>query len=832
MNIVTYFGVIVFASESRHPDILDFEVLDLSTVPRRFVTNSYNDASMHTLHNSYLNISTRDQFNQSNHSKAIINNETNLHLNNESRNEYNQSNLVDSSNESRNNIKSVVFENIDVINEYHNDYDANLHIASCSHIISYGQNSEMKISTPNIIVNDEILDEKHALCQLQDKSTKSQIEKDNLGNDLVNLNSFQRNKFEAQGEKEILPPQSYQFNSAYNSDSFRTLSNCSIIEYDNFNSSHCSSVNQIEQNVPYDYSADQNRHIPQIFNSSITYPPFNSDRNEFILSGLSFEDKNIQIELSKQNYSKEQNSMRINDYSQTLNCYSITNIKDFNSNQQKVGLMHSNANQNDSTFQFPSFVEEQNQSMMPEDDLHHSEFFDFQHNRGNDFRSKVLPNADIDSNISDDNEQHPGDQKEENIFSSHYYTRNENLIIIMIEEIQQWHATIKDKFQKLIFGVNDHFFYEEAINILRKEVYHWRSKTKMLQSSPTIRKKRKKTFKIKFDNLCYTSNCKKCITIFFDNYKRPSRFFHITVDFWFDGSTDTFLKLHNCFSDNREKYILLLNSDFSKFYELYTMQQKDINEILTKTNTRSTKFKNGEKMQIFKNLFHDFKFSNLELKMILIPEFLSLLISLLDKNITFYLGRNNSITLLFFFYLLTFNNFFDAFSNCYLGKNVQKGDLSIKQKKQLLIITLFIRIHLVEPILVLIFKHKQNLYIYCFHIFSSFVIENMNLVNKRNVDPDRINYLRFCDWCICIILEDIPSNNFLFCSDKNEIFLLMKSCMPIFMSFTKFITKIIGNLDAIRNSILQNEGMNNFCEFLNSFEKIFKKKKRKNGKKN
>lgn len=418
--------------------------------------------------------------------------------------------------------------------------------------------------------------------------------------------------------------------------------------------------------------------------------------------------------------------------------------------------------------------------------------------------------------INKDKQNITNSQKSE-INESNHYKKIQKIIFEMLEEMQNyWHLQLKKEIKKIDFLTNIDDFFLNTYDIVYNEIFFWRQEIQAYESCET--KLKYNSTKFQPNKLCLFNNCKKC-SISLENLTKRSTCVEITYNV-FVTQYDFFSKeIGEICKDNSKKYRCLIEKDFSTFYQFFMDQQKKMHKILHAINVKTIRFKSGMKAQILGGLFHNFKLTNLKIKLILIPEFFSLLIQVSNINISSYIDRDNALTLFLFFYLQRFNNFFDALSYTSFYINIQNQTNNYKKKMSTL--SLFIRINLIEPLLILIIKQKKVLHMYCFHTMNTFVAENLIFFNSENVYIQKNNFLQLYTWCICIFHEEINSLFFLDCYDKNEIYSVLQFNYRQVLVFSEFVDSLLENFEISHFPKIQNDYIQNLRDFQNIVQNIY-----------
>lgn len=583
----------------------------------------------------------------------------------------------------------------------------------------------------------------------------------------------------------------------------------SFLKFDGYNygcrsSSLYEKEHDMTMNSLQELNLPNNSHIQQTFNSTSRDLSSNFDENIFFHTNSSINDTHVQ-----NRYLQMKNFVQSNHD----NMYFINPKTDVN-NYQNFSFENSDINSNTSQQKvinqfFNNLEQNRNNAQNYSHNNFQSIFYD---DRPDNMKNKIQIDLAISSDV-----QHEICNQFLGITRNHHDTEHQDNIVSILKEIECWHSEIKEELKLIKFGINENDFFIRTNHIFQNEIYHWRQKIELFD--PTNDSNKMPRRNLKYENFCFIDNCDKC-SFSHENLTIKSTYasnkgYILRTGIIFPSDEIEFL-----FKDYMAKYEQLLKINFSEFYQFFSNQQREIHEMLSKMKLRKIRFKDGIKMEIFMNLFHDFKLSHLKFKMILIPEFFSMILSLLKQNKRFYIEKNNTTTMLLFFYLQTFNNFFDALSNCALGMTIQMQNSTSEQKNQIFIISLFIKMHLIEPILLLIFKPQRVLYLYCFHIFSSLVAKSQHFWNLQYIHSKKISFLKFCDWCICIFDNNICSEMFLYCYDKSEILELFNFNWHVLFELSKFLDIVLLESNIIQSSTYNDEYIQDFLGFSNSCAKI------------
>lgn len=230
--------------------------------------------------------------------------------------------------------------------------------------------------------------------------------------------------------------------------------------------------------------------------------------------------------------------------------------------------------------------------------------------------------------------------------------------------------------------------------------------------------------------------------------------------------TDQLKKLNMCkfkstFWDHILKFLLSYEEKF-EFYRsfdtsmlicFFVNSRKEFHSLIHNLCKKSIKLNFKMKMEIFLNLYHDFKCHNFKLKLHVVPEFLSLVFIFANRGMEFYIKKYNHIFLFFFFYLRSFNGFFDTISQNKDILNNLSRDI-ILYKKELLSISFFIKCFFIEPLLILLIKHEKAVYLYRFFILS-LLKKEFSISQNHDSDQRQLILLQNQTWWICLLCKSM-----------------------------------------------------------------------------
>lgn len=261
------------------------------------------------------------------------------------------------------------------------------------------------------------------------------------------------------------------------------------------------------------------------------------------------------------------------------------------------------------------------------------------------------------------------------------------------------------------------------------------------------------------------------------------------------------------------------HSDLFVFLRFFKNLQLELHSLIEKTKEQKVYMKSSIRKEILKNLFHNFSSKNLELKILLIPEFYSLLFNMIIMNLKLNKTSECCIFLAFYFYLRIFDFFFDFISinDHFFDINIYNNERKIKQKIQAYV-SFFARIYIIEPLVILLVRSQKiwrRYQLYCFNIFR---IECLRM-REEKYDSELYKFLKFNIWWICNSDKRIISTKFLnyFNSKKIENNLLAN--ITYFDGIARSIIELRRiNSNILSQSLIEKEHMVDLKQFVDFCE--------------
>lgn len=224
------------------------------------------------------------------------------------------------------------------------------------------------------------------------------------------------------------------------------------------------------------------------------------------------------------------------------------------------------------------------------------------------------------------------------------------------------------------------------------------------------------------------------------------------------------------------------------------------------------------KLEIIEKLIHDFQCNHIDLKLILIPEFFSLIFQLKNKTLHTFYKRTSIVFISLYYYFRSMNCLFDFLSRVNCIHLWQFENSSTVEKLKLIILSTLVRLNYMESIIVIITKSDKILHRYRFVVYSLFQLENEKIHSQHFNKNDNLVLLHFILWLGCCNIDhaESPSQIDWYHSCKNsEFFILnnMKTFREFALIYTKFwqsnsklqIQKNIKNLEYLRHILISSE---------------------------
>lgn len=260
------------------------------------------------------------------------------------------------------------------------------------------------------------------------------------------------------------------------------------------------------------------------------------------------------------------------------------------------------------------------------------------------------------------------------------------------------------------------------------------------------------------------------------------------------------------------------------FFSNFTVMRKKLEKFICYTKKHIIRFKLDDKREIMKNLQHNFKSKNLELKIILIPEFYSLAFFMRNIDSTFHYFKYNFIFFSVYFHLKYLEYFLDFVAqNEHFFVIDNDNQRRLDQRKQILL-SLFIRINFIGPLVIFFTKSQKALFVYQLHFLSLFKMEFQYMKNMI-YDKIGLNFFRSSIWWICNYDKKLSSAEILdFFDQKNvNIFLCANyNHICVIAHLMIRLKQIQSNI--LNDSLIENINMKHLKNYIEFCEKwIFSK---------
>lgn len=231
--------------------------------------------------------------------------------------------------------------------------------------------------------------------------------------------------------------------------------------------------------------------------------------------------------------------------------------------------------------------------------------------------------------------------------------------------------------------------------------------------------------------------------------------------------------------------------DLYSFFVIFNDFQQHLKSIMKDINRRKIFTSTFDKQEIMKHLFHDFISKKTELKILLIPEFYSLLFLMkkLFSRPRFF--RNNFSLYSFYFYLRSLEFFIDFISenNDFYLINESKEEIDLDPKKRIYL-SLFVRMNLIEPLVLLLAKSRKILRRYRLHYFSLFNIEYKSL-RELEYNQIALNFLNLNIHWICYCNLKCVSTELLALFQEQNISKFLYANFSHFNVFAHLIVRLL-----------------------------------------
>lgn len=260
----------------------------------------------------------------------------------------------------------------------------------------------------------------------------------------------------------------------------------------------------------------------------------------------------------------------------------------------------------------------------------------------------------------------------------------------------------------------------------------------------------------------------------------------------------SFLQLHLTSKYKSELHIVisefLSNIYITKIFNLYSFllffmeNRKVLFKLIRIMQIEKLHLNISLKINLLKEIFHNFKCHHSKIKIRLLQEFIPLFLFFLNRNITNYYQKDNIMFLLFVFYVQTFNHFLNIITKYNLFEETKNVDNN-SQKIYTNLILLLLRINFVEPLIILSTRQKIFTLKYRFHILSLFDVQCLSLF-KTNYDCQTITFFSDITYWILNIIERFNSTVFFKIYEQKNIPQLLLENKFYFQDLARHIIQI------------------------------------------
>lgn len=381
-------------------------------------------------------------------------------------------------------------------------------------------------------------------------------------------------------------------------------------------------------------------------------------------------------------------------------------------------------------------------------------------------------------------------------------TINNDTLFKLIHETIDFHSQFMKMISNSKIDYDNFFTYNDLIKLIDRKINNIKQEIESeTKNSKTYRTQlRLLTFQKKgfcifcSENACFNSD----LDTNYSYKQQVQNLYAENTDFviWGDLCT-VFLNIEKL-SDS------LQVSDLYSFFRYFENLRNELDKIIEQKQELKLYLNINQKKELMKIILHDFKFKNSELKILLIPEFYSILFLIVNCASVFHNCTDNFKFFSFYFYLRSFElflNFISRKKNNFVT-NIIGHEKQLDKKKRILV-SFLIRINFVQPLIILITKNQKILNRHQFHILSLFKIECENL-RTGECDTQMMNFLKINIWWICCLNRNMNSTQFLnYYRMKNIDFFMFAN-----KTFFKTFASLMDELKTLQSSILSDSLIN------------------------
>lgn len=311
-------------------------------------------------------------------------------------------------------------------------------------------------------------------------------------------------------------------------------------------------------------------------------------------------------------------------------------------------------------------------------------------------------------------------------------------------------------------------------------------------------------------NFCFFCTKKKC-KMFQLTYKYSEQQFHCFVKYMkskFKGE----LKVIICdfYEDSECTKIHNLNS----FLLFFMKQRKKLFKLLQIVRVRKLHIHLESKINLMKEVFHNFKSNQSALKIRLLPEFISLFFYLLNRDIKVYIERNNTLFIIFIFYFRSLEQAINIIARYNLFDNKITEIEKTHRNNYKKLIAFIIRVNFVELLAILDFRNDDIVLKYRYHYLFLFEQQSRQLQNK-NYDYDKLKFLtESINWFFSCA-ERLDVKSFFKIYNKNEIKQLFSYNRYYLRELGKLLLQLTSYESYLKSqNLYKDEDGMNFFEFI------------------
>lgn len=268
------------------------------------------------------------------------------------------------------------------------------------------------------------------------------------------------------------------------------------------------------------------------------------------------------------------------------------------------------------------------------------------------------------------------------------------------------------------------------------------------------------------------------------------------------------------FVDDIYQMILQRNTfNLETFLSFFMEQRNALFELIKKMQSNKIHVNKKHKINLTKEIFHNFKCYNSKVKINMIPEFIHLFFMILNRELNFYHRISNSLFLIFVFYMESFDQIINIIlDNKLLHQKISKNSL-ISPKIVECIISLLLRINFIEPLVILFNRNEDGLRRYRFHVLSLFHLQYLASQNE-NYDREKMKFLlESIHWIFYCVLH-FSSKAFLYIYETKDLKSIISHKNLYFCQLSKAFHKLTKNEPYL---ISQSFGAHTESEILKNF---------------